>query len=189
MRFAAIILAAGKATRFGTNKLLEDLKGKPLIQHSIDSFLAHVETIIVVTGAYHDELSSYLSNSEIRICYNENYELGGMLSSILCGFNSLDSDIDGVFIHPADFPSIIPEDLMGMKVLLENHNMVVPYYQQKRGHPVLVNSSSIPLIIEGADNPQGLRGILNQCDSLGLYTTRNSLIHHDIDTENDLQSY
>jgi molybdenum cofactor cytidylyltransferase len=50
-RIAAIVLAAGKSSRMGSNKLLADLNGKPLVRHSVEALKASsVRDIIVVTG-------------------------------------------------------------------------------------------------------------------------------------------
>ncbi len=50
-RIAAIVLAAGKSSRMGSNKLLADLNGKPLLRHSVEALKASsVHDIIVVTG-------------------------------------------------------------------------------------------------------------------------------------------
>lgn len=41
MRFGAVILAAGSGTRFGSNKVLANLGGKPVWRWSFDQFLKH----------------------------------------------------------------------------------------------------------------------------------------------------
>lgn len=39
----AVILCAGRGSRFGTDKILESLDGKPVWKHSFDTFLAHTQ--------------------------------------------------------------------------------------------------------------------------------------------------
>ncbi len=47
----AIVLAAGMSSRMGSNKLLEDVDGKPMIRHTVEAALAsQAETVLVVTG-------------------------------------------------------------------------------------------------------------------------------------------
>lgn len=50
MKLAAIIVAAGSSQRMGFDKLLAPVAGKPVLQHSIDTFLAcrEVDEVIVV---------------------------------------------------------------------------------------------------------------------------------------------
>ncbi|PXA94469.1 molybdopterin-guanine dinucleotide biosynthesis protein MobA, partial [Caulobacter sp. D5] len=40
MRLEAIVLAAGAASRFGGGKLLADYRGRPLLDHALDTALA-----------------------------------------------------------------------------------------------------------------------------------------------------
>ena len=47
-----IILAGGKSTRMGTNKMLLSYKGHPLIWYTLKSVEPFVSRIIVVTGKY-----------------------------------------------------------------------------------------------------------------------------------------
>jgi len=54
---AAIILAAGEARRFGTQKLLAPLGGRPLVQHVIDVANASpLAEVVLVVGADADVL-------------------------------------------------------------------------------------------------------------------------------------
>ncbi len=44
---AGIILAGGASRRFGRDKLVEDLGGRPLVRHAIDALVAHVDEVVV----------------------------------------------------------------------------------------------------------------------------------------------
>jgi len=47
---AAIVLAAGFARRMGRQKLLLDLRGKPVVRWSVEALLPHVaDTVVVMT--------------------------------------------------------------------------------------------------------------------------------------------
>ena len=50
MNVDAVIVAGGSGSRFGANKLLMELAGKPVLQHSIEAVLAaaHVARVVVV---------------------------------------------------------------------------------------------------------------------------------------------
>ncbi len=48
---SAIVLAAGKATRFGGCKQLVPLGGKPLLEHVLENVRnSHVDDVVVVLG-------------------------------------------------------------------------------------------------------------------------------------------
>src|SRR2546425_13096561 len=58
---AAIVLAAGFARRMGRQKLLLDLKGKPVVRWSVELVLPHVGNCVVVTG--HDDAAGRAARS------------------------------------------------------------------------------------------------------------------------------
>ena len=66
-----IILAGGKSTRMGTNKLLLDFNGHPLIWHTIQSVYPFVSRVIVVTGRYDKEIREALNDLDIDIVTNK----------------------------------------------------------------------------------------------------------------------
>lgn len=47
MRILGAVLAGGRSTRFGSDKALAIVEGKPLIEHAIDALRPHVEDIVV----------------------------------------------------------------------------------------------------------------------------------------------
>ncbi len=50
-RIAAVVLAAGLSSRMGSNKLLAEWRGKPLVRWTVESALAsEAKPVIVVTG-------------------------------------------------------------------------------------------------------------------------------------------
>lgn len=63
-KFAAVIVAAGSGTRFGQEKQLMELEGKPLYRWSIDAFKATpgVESIVLVCS---EQLLSVVEDSSI----------------------------------------------------------------------------------------------------------------------------
>lgn len=55
IRFSAIVLAGGRSSRFGSNKLAADLEGQPLVHHAIRAAGAVCDEVVVV--AVRDGLS------------------------------------------------------------------------------------------------------------------------------------
>jgi len=43
-----IVVGGGSSTRFGTDKLLTEIAGRPLLAHTIDRIIDHVDTCVVV---------------------------------------------------------------------------------------------------------------------------------------------
>ena len=123
LKLAVVLLAAGKASRFEENKLLTEINKKKMIDHSIDVFLSEVETIIVVIGAYKEDMEDHLKNKNVQVVYNAVSEIGGMISSIRTGVQCLEKyDLDGIFIHPADIPFINRVDIRKMIDLMVKYS-------------------------------------------------------------------
>ena len=64
IKFAVILLAAGKSSRFGENKMLAIVRNKTMIDHSLDSFLSldEIGPIIVVIGGYREQMQEHMKN-------------------------------------------------------------------------------------------------------------------------------
>ena len=54
MKLLGAVLAGGRSTRFGSDKALALLDGKPLIEHAIDALAAQVDAVIVCGREYGD---------------------------------------------------------------------------------------------------------------------------------------
>lgn len=142
MTSLAIVPAAGRAERFGSSKLTADLRGEPLLAHTVRSLLdGHVARVVVVaaeTGAY--RAIPLLRDPRVTIVVNTDADRG-MFSSIQTGLAA--SDGDPILILPGDMPFVRPESIAR---LLEVYRttpglLVVPQRHARHGHPVVVPGS------------------------------------------------
>ena len=70
-KYAVIVLAAGKASRFGSNKLLADVQGKPLYRHMLDKLVGlGAFPRILVTG--YEEIAE--AAEAIGVCTVANHQ-------------------------------------------------------------------------------------------------------------------
>lgn len=189
-RVIAIILAAGKSVRFGEQKLLHKFRDSPLILKTVSPFLnfVSIHEVIVVVGYKKEDIIQVLKNYPVRIVVNENYEKG-ISSSILSALPYVKDD-DEVFIHLGDKPFVNLEVLSALlsNVTKEAH-IVVPTYDGKIGHPILVGPGSYLKEICEIDGDEGLRSvILKRPKSLKLVPRDISVII-DIDTIEDLKKF
>lgn len=104
-RIAAVVLAAGASSRFGTeNKLLAPVAGKPLVERVVREILrAAVAEVVVVTGCQHDAVERALADLPLRVAHNADWQ-AGMGSSIATGVRALPTGTDAAFIVPGDMP-------------------------------------------------------------------------------------
>jgi molybdenum cofactor cytidylyltransferase len=142
---AAIILAAGSAKRFRSNKLLEPLTlgetTMPLLAHAIMPWLQLFKQVNVVVNAQSEtlihEVSQALPESTNQVnwlvCENAH---NGMGASLSYGIRS-NAEADGWLIGLGDMPLISSSVIADVKQALVNGIAIAaPYNDGQRGHPV-----------------------------------------------------
>ena len=99
----AIVLAAGRSQRMGTQKLVLPFAGSTVVARVVDAFLgASVDTVVVVIRANDAQVRAALAGH--RVIFVENPDLAGdMLSSVRCGLRALPAN------RPLT-PSLSPSD-------------------------------------------------------------------------------
>jgi molybdenum cofactor cytidylyltransferase len=85
---AAVLLAAGSASRFGSPKQLAEVQGTSLVRRAAEAVLECDAELLVVTGAHAAAVTAALDGLPLRLAHNASWELG-MGESIGCGFREL----------------------------------------------------------------------------------------------------
>src|SRR5215472_3112069 len=134
MSIVAIVPAAGRAERFGRQKLLEDVAGEPLLNRTLRSLLdAGVDRVVVVTSA--DERLEgvpLLRDARVRRVVNADPSRG-MFSSIQVGVGAA-GDADALLILPGDMPFVQPATIRAVIARAPSPQaVVVPRFGDKRG--------------------------------------------------------
>ena len=138
MRLAAVVLAAGKSSRMGSNKLLLRVGDRRVIEHILLT-LKPMETT-VVTGHRPEDIIDIAESLGAETVHNPDYE-EGMTTSFQAGLRALDPEVEAVFMVLSDTFGFSTELLEWMADLMEDDPetlIVSPVYQWKRGHPVLL---------------------------------------------------
>jgi molybdenum cofactor cytidylyltransferase len=140
-RIAALVLAAGRSSRFGSsNKLLAELDGRPIVGHAVDAVAAAgLRPVIVVTGAEPESVRQGLTGYDVVFVHNPRYA-EGLSTSLRCGIAALPQDIDALLVCLADMPAITADHigrLVGRFDPAQGRCIGVPTYHGKRGNPVL----------------------------------------------------
>ena len=152
----AIILAAGKSQRMGTQKLLLPLGDRPVIARIVDEIVASpVDDVIVVIRTDQQAIEQALENRPVRFVQNPDAD-GDMLSSIRCGLKAAGQS-DAFLITLGDQPSISRHVVTDLVEAFQagRGRVTVPTFHGKRGHPLLVAASY-------------REEILTTCDGVGL---------------------
>src|SRR5512142_1495179 len=143
MRIVGILLAAGRATRFGGDKLLA-----PLVQGAADvapgtaigvasalHLVAALPRSLAVVRPGDAGLAAVLRATGLSIVECDNAD-EGMGASLACGV-AASRDADGWIVALADMPWIASSTILAVAQALEHgDDLAAPYYQGRRGHPV-----------------------------------------------------
>jgi molybdenum cofactor cytidylyltransferase len=211
MMISAIILAAGKSVRMGENKLLMKWGDVTVLEKVIQTIQsAEIKDIVLVTNP-----DAQIPISNIRITINNTSH--EMLSSIQLGLKSLTpsqpppnplnrfdefsklsvadlgevSQAEGVLICLGDQPQIESRSVRAVCEAYQKSksNLVVPSYQNRRGHPWLVAKSLWDEILNMKEN-QTPRDFLNaHANEIEYVNLDTPTILQDLDTPEDYLKY
>ena len=139
---AGLLLAAGRSSRFGGDKLCAKLRGKAVIRWSAQALLPSVDVVYVVIPPGADAVVQALSRLDVRVVVNLARD-EGMASSIRAGVDAVPDDVDAIVIALGDQPTV--DSRVVMEVIgrwrAGGVDAVVPLYRDGRGHPVLFGRS------------------------------------------------
>ncbi|HUS96341.1 MAG TPA: NTP transferase domain-containing protein [Hyphomicrobiaceae bacterium] len=140
-RIAAVVLAAGRSTRMGTNnKLLEKLDGRSLVSHAVDAARqSRAGHIVVVTGHEADAVRTELDGTAVNFTHNPGYA-EGLATSLATGLAALPNGIDGAVVLLGDMPGVdakIIDKLIAAFAPDDHRGICVPTTGGQRGNPVL----------------------------------------------------
>lgn len=101
---AAIVLAAGRSSRMGANKMLLPLDGHPLVWHMVQTACASsADVVLVVLGNEADTVAAALPEGQYQRVDNPHFA-DGLSTSLQAGLDALPDEIDGALILLADTP-------------------------------------------------------------------------------------
>jgi molybdenum cofactor cytidylyltransferase len=184
-RIAALLLAAGKSSRMGSNKMLEEIDGRPMVARTAQRLLAsRARPIIAVLGNQADDVDTALGKLPVERVLNPNFA-DGLSTSLKCGLAALSAEIDGVIVCLGDMPLIAGRDLDRLMAAfnpLEGRAIIVPTRRGKRGNPVLWARQFVPEMMSLAGD-QGARKLIEEhADLVAEVEMDNDAVLIDIDT-------
>jgi len=142
-RVAAVILAAGGSTRFGSPKQLAPWRGKTFIEQTVDTALASsARPVVVVLGAEVERCRAALADRPVEVVVNETW-MQGQSTSMQAGLAALPANMGGAVFVLVDLPGVDP-DLIDR--LLQRYRetlapLVWPEFEGRRGNPILFDRS------------------------------------------------
>lgn len=187
-RVAAVILAAGGSSRYGGQKLLASLEGRPLLQHVLDAANASTcDEVILVLGHGADEILATVRLGRARVVVNADWA-SGQASSLRAGLRAA-VEADAMVVLLGDQPRVTAPMLAA---LVERQRTtesvgVVSSWNGQRSPPTLLHRELWPEI-EALIGDVGAREVLARRDDVAVLNISGSLGSlEDVDRPEDLR--
>lgn len=186
---AAIVLAAGRGTRFGDEpKLLAQINGKTLVRHVAEAAVSSTaDPVIVVTGYRSEEVEADLRTLPVQIVRNTLFAQG-LSTSLKVGFSSVPATTRAVIVLLGDMPFVKAElidALVGEWLKRGGPSALIPTFGGKRGNPVVL-SRAIQADIDGLSGDAGAGLLLRGRSDVLEWPTGDPAVAEDIDTRDEL---
>ena len=148
--FAAIILAAGRGTRFAAagghqpSKLLAPWLGQPLVRNvALAALGSRAAPVVLVTGHEGGAVAQAVADLPLAVVHNPAYA-DGLSSTLRAGLAALPPSCPGCVVLLADMPGVtsaIVDALIAGAAAHQSPDAVVPMRDGRRGNPVLLGRS------------------------------------------------
>ena len=186
MNISAVILAAGKSTRMGQQKMLMPWGNTTVLGKVIETIQsAGIENITLVTNS---AIALQITNYKLPITLNDNDE---MLESIQLGLQAQKPSAEAALICLGDQPQVEEGSVRSVCDAFhqKKSGIVVPSYQMRRGHPWLIARKLWDEVLQ-MRAPESMRDFLNVHKADIFYVELDTPnILQDIDTPADYLKY
>ncbi len=187
-----VILAAGNSSRMGEPKQLLPLGGVTLVRLATETaLLSGMQPVIVVMGAYGDEMTRELSGLPITLASNAQW-VTGMAGSIKTGLKAateLAPAIDALIFMVCDQPKVTTTLLLNLlgKQQETRKQIVASAYMGILGTPALFTREVFPALLQLSGDTGARKLIKTFADQVASVDFPEGII--DIDTKNDYASF
>lgn len=186
MRIVGLLLAAGSATRFGSDKLSHSLPhGVPIAVQAARHLRSQLPTVFAVVKPGSDPLFLQLKNEgcEVVVCENA---AEGMGASLACAARAA-GPADGYLVALADMPFVRGSSIAAVRdALAAGAPLAAPYFRARRGHPVGISGRFFQQLLS-CKGDEGAKQLLQQhAHRLVKIPIGDPGVIRDIDTPDDL---
>ncbi|HEX9148371.1 MAG TPA: nucleotidyltransferase family protein [Thermoanaerobaculia bacterium] len=140
MKLGAVVPAAGRSLRMGSEKVLLPFAGSTMLGTVLSKLSeAGVARSVVVLRPDSAEAHLIARAAGAEIVINPHPE-DEMLVSIRLGIEPLEGAVDVFFVWPADHPAVSTATLRELASRASRDLAVIPVHSGRRGHPAIVGT-------------------------------------------------
>jgi molybdenum cofactor cytidylyltransferase len=160
---SALVLAAGRATRFGRTKQLEVVRGVPLVQHAIDAAVeTGLDDIVVVLGHDAEAVRAVLRlPASGRAVVNHAFA-SGIASSLREGLRALDAGSNAAVVLLADQPGIAATHLRTLIEAFEHRASPIVRLRFRNGPGPALLAREVWSEAERLEGDEGARALMER---------------------------
>ena len=139
-KIGCVIMASGLGKRFGSNKLMADFCGKPMIQRALDATEGLFSRRVVVTR--HESVASLCREQNVDVVL---HNFPHRSDTVRLGLEAL-GDLDACMFLPGDQPLLRRETVAKLLQSRQQHPncMIRPIHEDTEGSPVLFPAWTFP---------------------------------------------
>ena len=174
-----VVMASGLSARYGKNKLLEDLGGRPVILRTVEGLIsAGLVPLVVTRGA---DIAALMDRSNVACVRHD----GPLKSDTMrVGLEALPPDPAGFLFMPADQPLVLPDSLKRLAIqFLKNPTHAVRLgYGNTPGSPVIFPAACREALLAYRGDRGGMDVLKSRHIPCDIVQTENPWELWDVDT-------
>ena len=187
---AAVVLAAGLASRMGSQKVVLPLLGRPLVRWVVDAAMGSraVKTIVVV-GHQADLVTEVLKGEAVSLVPNPDYAQG-MSTSLQAGLRAGGAEHDGAVFLLGDQPFVTASlvDLLIERFEQTGKAIIRPVVDGRPTNPVLMSKALYAEILRQRGDVGGRRVVEQHSEDICLVAVDDPGLLMDIDSASDYEA-
>jgi molybdopterin-guanine dinucleotide biosynthesis protein A len=161
-RVAGLVLAGGRSSRFGRDKLAEPIDGRTMLDRAIDAVGSVAAEVTVVASPK----TSPPMRTGVSVVHDD-LAFEGPLAGLATGLRALDPAIEQVIVVGGDMPTVVPAVLRRLLDALDAHEAaVIADEEHARPLPLAVRRSvggpAVDRLLD--DGERRLRALLDTLD-------------------------
>ena len=187
----AIVLAAGESKRMGKPKALLAFRDRTFLEQIVTILRSsRADGITVVLGAQADAIAQAVDLSDADVVINRDYRKG-QLSSLVAGLQHISQQTEAILLCLVDHPFITAEivDRIVDEFRRTRAAIVVPTFNQRRGHPTLFGRSMFKQLIDAPADKGARHVVYTNEDKVFEVAVSDGNILAGINTADDYRSH